>query len=216
MDIQKMVNDTIVDSSGITSIFLAFTSDFKDLVNDQMFSPMISKLVNKQIITIGYVGSYHGLDSAIWQVRNQLINVFLVDEIEIESQFIKKVYENRIKPQEFPKLYCYSLKNVIKCIGWGIVDCVLIQDEYQCDYVVTNDVSGYILPMSNVIIDESGFEYQMKQNTRILQRQHIFDHFIEIGVTFSFIGCQTAEGNQFCKGFDGIGAILTRPLQSDE
>ncbi|CAL6116073.1 Eukaryotic_peptide chain release factor subunit 1 [Hexamita inflata] len=217
MDIQKMVNDTIIDPTGITSIFLAYTSDFKDLVNDKMFSPMISKLVNKQTVTIGYVGSSHGLNSAIWQVKNQLINVSLINEIEICSQFIEIVYENKIKPEEYPKLYCNSLKNVVQCIGQGIVDCVLIQDEYQCDYIVTDDVSGYILPLSNVIVDENGFEYQLNQNTKILQRQHIFDHFNEIGVVFSFIGCKTAEGNQFCKGFDGIGAILTRPnLQNDE
>ncbi|CAL5985654.1 Translation_elongation factor [Hexamita inflata] len=210
-EIEKMVNDIFKDSTDITRIFLAFTSEFKDLIDHQLFQPKLAQLVHKPFVDIGY-GLEHGLNYSIWQMRKMLINVTMVNEMKICKKFIKIVCDNNEL-----KLYCKGLQRVISCIKQEIIECILIQDEYQCDYVVTNEISGYILPGTSIIIDDTGFQQQFDQNTQILQRQHIFDRFIEIRVTFSFISCQSAEGNQFCKGFEGIGAILTNPdLQNDE
>ncbi|CAL5974098.1 Translation_elongation factor [Hexamita inflata] len=212
-DIEKKLNDTITDSSAVKSIFLAYTSDFKDLV-EQKFSPKLKNLIYKQHIELAY-GFQHGLDYAMWELRKQLSKVTLIRQIEYCKKFIKIINDNRRKPEKYPKLYCYGLQNVVRCISQ--VKTVLVQEDFNCEYVEYEDnISFYTSECyrmlgSNHLVDSDGAQIMMCSNYKITKRQHIFNRFIDLGIDFVFVSCKTEVGNQFCKGFEGIGAILKTP-----
>ncbi|CAL5974082.1 Translation_elongation factor [Hexamita inflata] len=217
-DIEKKLNDTITDSNAVKSIFLAYTSDFNDLM-EHNFSPELNNLVHKKHIELAY-GQQHGLDYAMWEMRKQLIKVTLIKEMEICQKFIKIICNNRRKPEKYPKTYCYGIANTIYCINQQITKCVLVQENYnlyyaEIDFLEGQTKHGYIYDTQygTILIDDDGTDIETQDLTKISRKMNIIDHLIENGINFVILSQNTAYGNQFCVGFEGIGAILTTTYQ---
>ncbi|CAL6043213.1 Translation_elongation factor [Hexamita inflata] len=150
-DIVKMVNQTINDSQvkDVTRIIIAHTSDFKDMVNDLTFKPQLANLVCYPSIEIGY-GLQHGVEYAMYKVKQQLKNVYPVREMELSKKFIKIVEKYNSQKylknsKKYPKLFCIGLKNVLKCLKMGIIEYVLIQNGSIYDKVIQQFIENNVL-----------------------------------------------------------------------
>jgi len=165
-----------------------------------------------KIVDIAY-GGENGFNQAIELSGDALRNVKFVHEKKIIGRFFEEIAKDSGK-------FSFGLKDTMDALEYGAVEILIIYENLEFNRLelkdIDNKVTYKILPKAqsqiNKYRDESGIELEVVDNTPLTE--WFLDNYKKYGSHLEIITDKSSEGNQFVKGFGGIGGILRYKMES--
>lgn len=201
-------NYITADKINVAGLILAGSADFKnDLNQSDMFDGRLQSKVIK-IVDVSY-GGENGFNQAIELASETLSNVKFVQEKKLIGKYFEEISQDTGK-------VCYGIEDTLKALELGAAEILIVYENLDVSRWVLKDSTG-----AEVIVHttkaqeenrelftdkETGAEMEVIEQTSFLE--WLAESYKDFGATLEFVSDRSSEGNQFVKGFGGIGAIL--------
>ncbi|KAI1331302.1 hypothetical protein F5Y16DRAFT_395741 [Xylariaceae sp. FL0255] len=204
-------NFITADKVNVAGIILAGSADFKnDLNASDMFDNRLQTKVIK-VVDVSY-GGENGFNQAIELSSETLGNVKFIQEKKLIGKYFEEISQDTGK-------VCYGIEDTLKALELGAVEILIVFENLEITRYVLKDSSGSenILHLTKqqeaadrdraLFMDkETGQEMEVVSTDSFLE--WIAEHYKDFGTNLEFVSDRSTEGNQFVKGFGGIGGIL--------
>jgi len=243
----KLFIDQETNTPNVLGLVLAGHADLKNQVAEAKVLDPRLKTVILEIVDVPYGGS-QGLQHAIELTEHSLKNVTLVRHKKLISKYFEEIVTDSGKAVYGARdtLMAIEMGAVETLIVWenlSLVRRVLVDRETGAKSVVCTEkdtlprevpggVSGVATEEKDKGKDKAPEEHLENLNGSnqspapskfdLVESVALVDYFVEnyetIGVKLELVQDATSEGNQFCKGFGGLGALLRfkMAMPSDE
>jgi len=194
----------------VSGLIVAGSAEFKqDLTRSDLWDPRLDAIVIKPLLDVAY-GGENGFNQAIELSSETLKNVKFVQEKKLISKYLDEVSQDTGK-------YCFGIKETMQGLDMGAVETLICWEELEIlrlqlrnPHTKTEEVL-YLTPEAAknpklYKCQESGVEIEMVTNELFVE--WIVINYKNFGAKLEFITDKSQEGNQFCKGFGGVGGIL--------
>jgi len=197
------------DRPNVVGLVLAGSAEFKTKLNtSDLFDQRLSAVVEK-VVDVSY-GGENGFNQAIELAADSLANVRFIREKKLLSKYFGEISQDTSK-------YCFGPKDTLAALELRAVEELIVWENlainrYVLRHPVTKVETVTILnekqeKLSTSFKDpESGVELEVKDKTSLLE--WFASNFKSYHTTLNFVTNKSPEGNQFCKGFGGIGGLL--------
>jgi len=195
----------------IKGLIVAGSAEFKqDLTtNTDLFDQRLSAILIPPLLDISYGGEM-GFNQAIELASETLRNVKFIQEKKLITKFLDEIAQDTGK-------ICFGIKDTIRALEIGAVETLIVwenleihrlqlrnphTDAEQVLYLTPEETKNpkfYQDPETGVAID-------VVENEAFIE--WIVNNYKNFGATLEFITDRSQEGNQFCKGFGGIGGLM--------
>ncbi|EOA15226.1 hypothetical protein CARUB_v10028620mg [Capsella rubella] len=169
-----------------------------------MFHPKLAKIVNEvRVLCGGEVGFNHAIHvTSKVLARDRRFIVKLFDEISQDTG--KSVY---------------GLDETLKALesnSGAAVDTLVVWENLDINrYVMKNRETGETV-IKHLSKEQEGNKENFNSGFNVEEKMSLVDwlsnEYRRFGCALEFVNNKTREGRQFCKGLEGIGAILRYPL----
>jgi peptide chain release factor subunit 1 len=196
------------DKVNVAGLILAGSADFKnDLNQSDMFDQRLQSKVIK-VVDVSY-GGENGFNQAIELASETLSNVKFIQEKKLINKYFDEISQDSGK-------VCYGIEDTLKAMELGAAETVIVFENLETIRWTLKNSEG-----SEVILHTSkqqeadremftdkatGQEMELIDQTPFLE--WLAEHYRDYGAQLEFVSDRSSEGNQFVKGFGGIGAIL--------
>ncbi|MCQ2820185.1 MAG: peptide chain release factor aRF-1 [archaeon] len=195
------------DVPNIKGLVLAGSAEFKnDLQKSDLFDSRLLPYVIK-IVDISYGGEL-GFNQAIELSQDALRSVKFVHEKKVLNKFYEEIAKDTGK-------YVFGVKDTMEAMEGGMVDVLLLWENLDYNRLTLKDSSDNI-SYETVHIDKidgnkwkdekTGNEFDIIENIQITE--WLLDNYKKYVSHLEIVTDKSSEGNQFVKGFGGIGGIL--------
>lgn len=197
------------DKVNVAGLVLAGSADFKnDLNASDMFDPRLQTKVIK-VVDVSYGGD-NGFNQAIELSSETLGNVKFVQEKKLIGKYFDEISQDTGK-------VCYGIEDTLKALELGAVEVLIVFENLEINRWVLKDSEGKervlnftkqqeALNKDKFLDTATGQEMDVVSQGSFLE--WIAEHYKDFGATLEFVSDRSTEGNQFVKGFGGIGGIL--------
>jgi peptide chain release factor subunit 1 len=204
-----VVNFITNDKVNVAGIVLAGSADFKtDLNTSDLFDQRLAAKVIK-VVDVSY-GGENGFNQAIELASETLGNVKFIQEKKLIGKYFQEISQDT-------GLICYGIDDTLKALELGAVETLIIFENLEVTRYVLKDSTGaqHILNLTKqqetasreqFMDKETGQEMEIVSQESFLE--WIAEHYKDFGTTLEFVSDRSTEGNQFVKGFGGIGGLL--------
>lgn len=204
------------DKVNVAGIVLAGSADFKnDLNQSDMFDNRLQTKVIK-VVDVSY-GGENGFNQAIDLASETLSNVKFVQEKKLINRYFEEISQDSGR-------ICYGLDDTLTAFFSSAVDTLIVYEDLDITRWTLKDSHGAekILHTNKVqeqdrsqfMDSESGQEMEIVDQMPFLE--WLAEHHEDQGASLEFVSDRSSEGNQFVKGFGGIGAILRYKVNFDQ
>lgn len=196
------------DKVNVAGLVLAGSADFKnDLNQSDMFDQRLQAKVIK-VVDVSY-GGENGFNQAIELAAETLSSVKFIQEKKLIGKYFEEISQDSGK-------ICYGVEDTLKALELGAAETLIVFENLDVTRWVLKDSAG-----SEVILNttktqeanrelfqdkETGAEMEVIESTSFLE--WLAEAYKDFGAELEFVSDRSSEGNQFVKGFGGIGAIL--------
>ena len=202
------------DVPNVKGLILAGCAEFKnDLKKSDLFDQRLRPIVIK-VVDISYGGDL-GFNQAIELSQDALKNVKFVHEKKILGKFFEEIAKDTGK-------YVFGIKDTMEAVENGIVDLLIFwenidfvrltlkdnKDEIRYEIVSSKKISGQKFKPEG-----SDIEYEIVENVSL--SEWLLNNYKNYVSHLEIVTDKTSEGNQFVKGFGGIGGILRYKLEQN-
>ncbi|KAJ5263760.1 hypothetical protein N7478_011365 [Penicillium angulare] len=197
------------DKVNVAGLVLAGSADFKnDLNQSDLFDGRLQAKVIK-IVDVSY-GGENGFNQAIELAAETLSNVKFIQEKKLIGKYFEEISQDTGK-------VCYGVEDTLKAMELGAAEILIVYENldvtrYQLkastgEEVIVNATKAQEANNREMFMDkESGTEMEVIESTTFIE--WLAESYKDFGATLEFVSDRSGEGNQFVKGFGGIGAIL--------
>ena len=200
------------DVPNVKGLILAGSAEFKnDLQKSDLFDQRLAPIVIK-VVDISYGGEM-GFNQAIKLSQDALRNVKFVHEKKILGRFFEEIAKDSGK-------YIFGLKDTMEAMENWKIDILIIWENINfvkltlennrgdkiVEYVPANKVNGV-----KFTPNDSKIEYKILENIPL--SEYLLNNYKKYVNHLEIVTDKTSEGNQFVKGFNGIGGILRYKLE---
>jgi peptide chain release factor subunit 1 len=206
------------ETPNIKGLIVAGSAEFKQaLTNDlDRFDKRLADIIIPPLLDISYGGEM-GFNQAIELSSDTLKNCKFIQEKKLISSFLDEVAQDTGK-------YCFGIKESIQGLEAGAVETIIVwegvelqrvvirnphDDTKETHFLMAADLKNPKLwkdPNTNVDLvkdeDESFVDW-------------IVQNYKTFGANLQFVTDRSQEGNQFVKGFGGIGGLMRYRLEFD-
>jgi len=194
----------------VKGLIIAGSADFKtELTTSDLWDQRLEHVVIRPMLDIAY-GGENGFNQAIELASETLKNVKFVQEKKLITHFLDEVAQDTGK-------YCFGIKDTMQGLEMGAVETIICWENLEVVRLVIRnphtDVSNthYLSPQEakneKLYRDpESNVELEVVANTQFVE--WIVENYKNFGAKLEFVTDRSQEGNQFCKGFGGVGGIM--------
>lgn len=112
--------------------------------------------------------------------------------------------------------YCFMINDTIKALEMSALETLIIWENLNINCVkvldksTNNEDTLFLTPKQEendkILQKEDGTQLKIIERTNMVE--WIAENYKKYGVNLEIVTDKTQEGNQFCKGFGGIGGIL--------
>jgi peptide chain release factor subunit 1 len=202
-------NFVTADKVNVAGIILAGSADFKnDLNGSDLFDPRLQTKVIK-VVDVSY-GGENGFNQAIELSSETLGNVKFIQEKKLIGKYFEEISQDTGK-------VCYGIDDTLKALELGAVEILIVyenleinrwtlRDSENRDIVVHTTKQQEAASREKFLDKATGQEMEIVSQESFLE--WIAEHYKDFGTTLEFVSDRSTEGNQFVKGFGGIGGIL--------
>merc|ERR1719436_330697 len=194
----------------ITGLILAGSADFKtELTTSDLWDARLESILIKPMLDIAY-GGENGFNQAIELSSQTLKNVKFLEEKKLVAKFLDEVAQDTGK-------YCFGIKDTMAALDMGVVDTLVVWE--QLDLLRVHIKNPHTDAEQVLFLTEmesrseklyrdhdSGVELNVESNIAFVE--WIVENYKTWGAKLEFITDRSQEGNQFCKGFGGIGGLM--------
>jgi peptide chain release factor subunit 1 len=196
----------------VAGLVLAGSADFKtELSQSDMFDQRLQAKIVK-VVDVSY-GGENGFNQAIELSAESLSNVKFVQEKKLVQTYFDEISQDTGK-------YCFGVEDTLKALELGAVESLIVWENLEINRYVLRDVSGaetIVHPTKqeekdkSFMVDKSP-EAPPNTDMEVVEVKPLLewfaDRYKDFGATLEFISNRSQEGNQFVRGFGGIGGIL--------
>ncbi|KAK5166218.1 translation termination factor eRF1 [Saxophila tyrrhenica] len=204
------------DKVNVAGLILAGSADFKnDLNQSDMFD---QRLVNKviKIVDVSY-GGENGFNQAIELASETLSNVKFIQEKKLINKYFDEISQDTGK-------VCYGIEDTLKALEAGAAETLIVYENLEMTrWELKNSAGSQVLLHTNKTqeLDRSNFmDKETGQEMEVVDQQPFLEWLAEkyrdFGATLEFVSDRSSEGNQFVRGFGGIGAIMRYKLNFEQ
>lgn len=201
-------NFITADKVNVSGLILAGSADFKnDLNQSDMFDNRLQTKVIK-VVDVSY-GGENGFNQAIELSSETLGNVKFIQEKKLIGKYFEEISQDTGK-------VCYGVEDTLKALELGAAETLIVYEnlEYTRWVLKTSTGSEIILHTNKtseldreMFMDkETGQEMEVAEQGSFLE--WLAEKYKDFGANLEFVSDRSSEGNQFVKGFGGIGAML--------
>ncbi|KAI9166886.1 Eukaryotic peptide chain release factor subunit 1 [Paramyrothecium foliicola] len=196
------------DKVNVAGLILAGSADFKnDLNASDMFDGRLATKVIK-VVDVSY-GGENGFNQAIELSTETLGNVKFIQEKKLIGKYFEEISQDTGK-------VCYGIEDTLKALELGAVETLIVFENLEITRWVLRDSEGGDVILHTTKLQEQNREQfldkQTGQEMEIITQESflewIAEHYKDFGTALEFVSDRSTEGNQFVKGFGGIGGIL--------
>jgi len=196
------------DKVNVAGIILAGSADFKnDLNQSDMFDNRLQSKVIK-VVDVSY-GGENGFNQAIDLSAETLSNVKFIQEKKLIGKYFEEISQDSGR-------VCYGVDDTLKALELGAAETLIVYENLDITrwVIKASDGSEKILHTTKsqeadreqFMDKETGQEMEVVDQSSFLE--WLAEKYKDFGATLEFVSDRSSEGNQFVKGFGGIGAIL--------
>jgi len=201
----------------IGGLVVAGSAEFKqDLTTSDLWDQRLDAILIKPLLDVSY-GGENGFNQAIELSSETLKNVKFVQEKKLITSFLDEVAQDTGK-------YCFGIKETIQGLDMGAIETLICWEnlvlnrlEIRNPHTDTSWVE-YLTPEQQKTFSfrdkESGVELDVVNVEPFVE--WIVINYKNFGAKLEFITDRSQEGNQFCKGFGGIGGLLRYRVEFDQ
>ncbi|KAF7546639.1 hypothetical protein G7046_g9243 [Stylonectria norvegica] len=199
------------DKVNVAGIILAGSADFKSELNgSDMFDNRLATKVIK-IVDVSY-GGENGFNQAIELSSETLSNVKFIQEKKLIGKYFEEISQDTGK-------VCYGIEDTLKALELGAVETLIVFENLEITRWVLKDTNGAETILHTTkqmeqagtsrdkfLDKETGQEMDIVTQESFLE--WIAENYKQFGTALEFVSDRSTEGNQFVKGFGGIGGLL--------
>ncbi|OLL23609.1 Eukaryotic peptide chain release factor subunit 1 [Neolecta irregularis DAH-3] len=205
------------DKVNVAGLVLAGSADFKtELGQSDMFDGRLQDKILKTV-DVSY-GGENGFNQAIELAGETLSNVKFIQEKKLIQSFFDEISKDSGK-------YCYGVEDVMKALDAGAVETLMVFENLDVVRWVLRNSHGEEIVVhateeeskksrESFIDKDTGAEMDVIDNKSLLE--WLAEKYKEFGAALEFVTDRSQEGNQFCKGFGGIGGLLRYKLNFEQ
>ncbi|EFN59039.1 hypothetical protein CHLNCDRAFT_29482 [Chlorella variabilis] len=197
------------DRPNVAGLVLAGSADFKtELSQSDMFDPRLQAVV-LAVVDVSY-GGENGFNQAIELSAETLANVKFVQEKRLISSFFDQISQDTGK-------FVFGVKDTLACLEMGAVETLIVWENLDMQrYEFTNTTSG-VQEVKYLTKEQETESKHFKDpatniDLEVTDKQPMLEwlanSYKKFGCLLEFVTDRSEEGNQFCKGFGGIGGVL--------
>ncbi|SAL99270.1 hypothetical protein [Absidia glauca] len=165
-----------------------------------------------KVVDVSY-GGENGFNQAIELSAESLSNVKFVQEKKLVQTYFDEISQDTGK-------YCFGVEDTLKALELGAVESLIVWENLEINRYVLRDASGaesVVHPTKQEEKDKSFMvdkcpEAAPNADMEVVDVKPLLewfaDRYKDFGATLEFISNRSQEGNQFVRGFGGIGGIL--------
>ena len=196
------------DKVNVAGIILAGSADFKnDLNQSDMFDNRLQSKVIK-VVDVSY-GGENGFNQAIELSSETLSNVKFIQEKKLINKYFEEISQDSGK-------VCYSVDDTLKALELGACETLIVYENLDVTRWVLKDSNGgetILHTTKEQEVDRTKFmDKETGQEMEVIDQMSFLEWLAEkykdFGAALEFVSDRSSEGNQFVKGFGGIGALL--------
>jgi peptide chain release factor subunit 1 len=197
------------DKANVAGLVLAGSADFKnDLNASDLFDPRLQTKVVK-VVDVSY-GGENGFNQAIELSAETLGSVKFIQEKKLIGKYFEEISQDTGK-------VCYGIDDTLKALELGAVETLIIFENLDITRWKLKDSEGtqhtfHFSPLQEAANKDKFLDKATGQEMDIVSQEPfiewIAENYKEFGTTLEFVSDRSTEGNQFVKGFGGIGGIL--------
>lgn len=201
-------NFITADKVNVAGIILAGSADFKnDLNQSDLFDQRLQSKVIK-VVDVSY-GGENGFNQAIELAAETLGNVKFIQEKKLIGKYFEEISQDSGK-------VCYGIEDTLKALELGAAETLIVYENLDVTRWVLKASDGSEIILHTTKAQESNREQFMDkesgQEMEIIEQgsflEWLAEKYKDFGATLEFVSDRSSEGNQFVKGFGGIGALL--------
>jgi len=204
------------DKVNVAGIILAGSADFKnDLNQSDMFDNRLQSKVIK-IVDVSY-GGENGFNQAIELAAETLSNVKFIQEKKLIGKYFEEISQDSGR-------VCYGVEDTLKALEAGAAETLIVFEDLDVTRWVLKTSTGAEVVIHTLKAQEADREQFMDKDTA--QEMEVVDNgsllewlaekYKDFGAALEFVSDRSSEGNQFVKGFGGIGALLRYNLNFEQ
>merc|ERR1740123_2325707 len=206
------------DAPNITGLVVAGSAEFKqDLTRSDLFDPRLEKVLIRPLLDVSY-GGENGFNQAIEMSSETLKNVKFIQEKRLITSFLDEVAQDTGK-------YCFGIQDTITALEMGAVSTLIVWENLELKRITTKhpgsdrEETHYVTPeqaKSDKLYRDKETGEQLDVTGNILFVEWIVENYKTFGTKLEFITDRSQEGNQFCKGFGGVGGIMRYSVEFEQ
>eukprot|EP00624_Nannochloropsis_granulata_P003043 evm.model.NODE_2531_length_39259_cov_31.881454.10 len=209
------VNYFITDNKpNVVGLIMAGSADFKtELQLSDLFDPRLLKVVIKTV-DVSY-GGENGFNQAIELAAETLGSVKLIQEKRLLQKYFDEISQDTGK-------YCFMVDDTLKGLELGAVETLIVWEGLETmRYVVRDNSTGEEKVVhvgkeqyangatgNNTHLRDAKTGRELEVVDKISLVEWFADNYTKFGTQLEFVTNRSQEGNQFCKGFGGVGGLL--------
>ena len=204
------------DKVNVAGLILAGSADFKnDLNQSDMFDNRLQSKVIK-VVDVSY-GGENGFNQAIELAAETLSNVKFIQEKKLIGKYFEEISQDTGR-------VCYGVDDTLKALEAGAAETLIVYEDLDVTRWVLKSSTGSEIVLHTLKAQEADREMFMDKETG--QEMEIIDQgsllewlaekYKDFGAALEFVSDRSSEGNQFVKGFGGIGAMLRYNLNFEQ
>ncbi|KAL2809482.1 peptide chain release factor eRF/aRF, subunit 1 [Aspergillus granulosus] len=196
------------DKVNVAGIILAGSADFKnDLNQSDMFDQRLQAKVIK-VVDVSY-GGENGFNQAIELSAETLSNVKFVQEKKLIGKYFEELSQDTGK-------VCYGVEDTLKALELGACETLIVYENLDVTRWILKNSEGAEVVVHTTKVQEENREYFLDKETGAEMEvvdsssflEWLAENYKDFGATLEFVSDKSSEGNQFVKGFGGIGSLL--------
>ena len=196
------------DKCNVAGLILAGSADFKnDLNQSDMFDGRLQSKVIK-VVDVSY-GGENGFNQAIELASETLSNVKFIQEKKLINKYFDEISQDTGK-------VCYGIEDTMRALEMGAVETLIVFENLEMTRWEMKSSGGSAVVLhvpfnkdpdrSEFMDKETGNEMDVVSSMPLLE--WLAERYRDFGATLEFVSDRSSEGNQFVRGFGGVGAIL--------
>lgn len=203
----------------IIGLFVGGSAEFKQTLttDTDLFDQRLAAILIPPLLDISYGGEV-GFNQAIELASDTLKNVKFIQEKKLVSKFLEEVAIDSGK-------YCYGMAQTIQGLEAGAVETLIVFEELEYTRIVLRnphtDIKEVKYLTAEGLKDPTLYkDAETNVNLEVDDKESFLDWIVSnfkfFGCKLEFISDRSQEGNQFCKGFGGIGGLMRYQLEFDQ
>merc|ERR1712050_25929 len=169
------------------------------------------------LLDVSY-GGENGFNQAIEMSSETLKNVKFIQEKRLITSFLDEVAQDTGR-------YCFGIHDTVTALEMGAVSTLIVWENLELKRITTKlpsserEETHYVTPeqaKNDKLYRDKETGEQLDVVGNVLFVEWIVENYKTFGTKLEFITDRSQEGNQFCKGFGGVGGIMRYRVEFEQ